>query len=150
MGLQVGNKSAGRSVLLRFFLYPAVANIPGEIIFYRDLHISNTRGWGLKNHFFFPRACEHTSILRALVEHPQGHLEEIQQNTPAEHPGGTCRPSGPQGLDVRHRALHSQPCTASADAGGAIRMLVPVTSPPRPPPERANVPTYDSWGKQRL
>jgi hypothetical protein len=32
---------------------------------------------------------------------------------PAEHPGGTCRPSGPQGLDVRHRALHSQPCTAS-------------------------------------
>jgi len=35
MGLQVGNKSAGRSVLLRFFLYPAVENIPGGIIFYR-------------------------------------------------------------------------------------------------------------------
>jgi hypothetical protein len=32
MGLQVGNKSAGRSVLLRFFLYPAVENIPGGII----------------------------------------------------------------------------------------------------------------------
>jgi hypothetical protein len=44
MGLKVGNKSAGRSVLLRFFLYPAVENIPGEIIFYRDLHIFHTRG----------------------------------------------------------------------------------------------------------
>jgi hypothetical protein len=44
MGLQLGNKSAGRSVLLRFFLYPAVESIPGEIIFYRDLHISHTRG----------------------------------------------------------------------------------------------------------
>jgi hypothetical protein len=66
---------------------------------------------------------------------------------PAEHQGGTCRPSGPQGLDVRHRAPLSQPCTTSADAGGAIRTLVPVTSPPRPPPERANVPTYDPWGK---
>jgi hypothetical protein len=29
---------------LRFFLYPAVENIPGEIIFYRGLHISHTRG----------------------------------------------------------------------------------------------------------
>jgi hypothetical protein len=29
---------------LRFFLYPAVKNIPGEIIFYRGLHISHTRG----------------------------------------------------------------------------------------------------------
>jgi hypothetical protein len=44
MGLQVGKKSAGRSVLLGFFLYPAVKNILGEIIFYRDLHISHTRG----------------------------------------------------------------------------------------------------------
>jgi hypothetical protein len=43
MGLQVGTKSAERSVLLRFFLYPAVENIPGEIIFYRGLHISHTR-----------------------------------------------------------------------------------------------------------
>jgi hypothetical protein len=43
---------------------------------------------------------------------------------PAEHPGGTCRPSGPQGLDVRHRALvRSQPRTASANAGEAIRTL---------------------------
>jgi len=33
---------------------------------------------------------------------------------------------------------------------GAIRTLVLVTSPPRPPPQRANVPTYDSWGKSRL
>jgi hypothetical protein len=44
MGLQVGKKSAGKSVLLRYFLYPAVENIPGEIIFYRGLHISHTRG----------------------------------------------------------------------------------------------------------
>jgi hypothetical protein len=94
--------------------------------------------------------CEHTRILGALVEHPQGNLEEIQQENPEEHPRGTCRPSGPQGLDVRHRALRSQPRTASADAGGAIRTPVPVASPPRPPPKRANVPTYDSWGKSRL
>jgi hypothetical protein len=52
---------------------------------------------------------------------------------PAEHPRGTCRPSGPRGLEVRHRALRSQPHTAIAKAGGAIRTLVPVTSPPRPP-----------------
>jgi hypothetical protein len=39
--------------------------------------------------------CEHTRILGALVEHPQGNLEEIQQENPAEHPRGTCRPSGP-------------------------------------------------------
>jgi hypothetical protein len=26
-------------------------------------------------------SCEHTSILRALVEYPQGNLEEIQQKT---------------------------------------------------------------------
>jgi len=43
MGLQVGNKSAGRSVLLRFFLYPTVENIPGGIIFYRGLQTSHTR-----------------------------------------------------------------------------------------------------------
>jgi hypothetical protein len=76
--------------------------------------------------------CEHTSIPGALVENPQGNLEEIQQRNPAEHPRGTCRPSGSQGLDVRHRALRSHPRTASADAGGAIRTPVPVTSPPRP------------------
>ena len=27
------------------------------------------------------RECEHTRILRALVEHPQENLEEIQQKT---------------------------------------------------------------------
>jgi len=43
MGLQVWEKSAGRSVLLRSSLYPAVEIIPGEIIFYRDLHISHKR-----------------------------------------------------------------------------------------------------------
>jgi len=82
----------------------------------------------------------------SILRKPRGDLEE----NPVEHPGGTWRPSGLQGSDVRHRALCSQPCTASANTGGAIRTLVPVTSPPRPPPERANVPTYDSWGKSRL
>jgi hypothetical protein len=38
----------------------------------------------------------------------------------------------------------------STSTDGAVRTLVPVTSPPRPPPERANVSTYDSWGKKRL
>jgi len=52
MGLQVGNKSAGRSVLLRLFLYPAVENIPGGIIFYRGLQTSHTRAEDGKNHFF--------------------------------------------------------------------------------------------------
>jgi hypothetical protein len=52
MGLQVGNKSAGRSVLLRFFLYPAVENIPGGIIFYRGLQTSHTRAEDWKITFF--------------------------------------------------------------------------------------------------
>jgi hypothetical protein len=38
-----------------------------------------------------PLWCEHTRILGALVEHPQGNLEEIQQENPAGHPRGTCR-----------------------------------------------------------
>jgi hypothetical protein len=33
---------------------------------------------------------------------------------------------------------------------GAIRTLVLEVSLPIPPPERANVPTYDSWSKSRL
>jgi len=53
MGLQVQNRSAGRSVLLRFFLYPAVENIPGEIIFYRGLQASHTRA-GEWRFTFFP------------------------------------------------------------------------------------------------
>jgi hypothetical protein len=61
MGLQVGKKSAGRSFLLRFSLYPAVEK-KGEIIFYRDLHISHTRGSGLKNHFFISRAHNHWKL----------------------------------------------------------------------------------------
>jgi hypothetical protein len=52
MGLQVGNKSAGRSVLLRFFLYPAVENIPGGIIFYRGLQTSHTIAEDWKITFF--------------------------------------------------------------------------------------------------
>jgi len=43
VGLQVGKKSAGRSVLLRFFLYPGIENITGGIIFYRGPHTSHTR-----------------------------------------------------------------------------------------------------------
>jgi hypothetical protein len=38
----------------------------------------------------------------------------------------------------------------SANTVRAIHTLVLITSPPRPPPEKANVPTYDSWGKSRL
>ncbi len=37
------------------------------------------------------RECEHTRILRALVKHPQGNLEEIQKKTlqsTQEEPGG--------------------------------------------------------------
>jgi hypothetical protein len=37
------------------------------------------------------RECEHTGILRALIEYPQGNLEEIQQKTlqsTQEEPGG--------------------------------------------------------------
>jgi hypothetical protein len=37
------------------------------------------------------RECEHTHILRALVEHLQGNLKEIQQKTlqsTQEEPGG--------------------------------------------------------------
>jgi hypothetical protein len=30
---------------------------------------------------FRPAQCEHTRILRALVEYPQGNLEEIQEKT---------------------------------------------------------------------
>jgi hypothetical protein len=59
MGLQVGNKSAGRSALLRFFLYPAVENIPGGIILYRGLHTSHTRAEDWKITFFIPRAHNH-------------------------------------------------------------------------------------------
>jgi hypothetical protein len=59
MGLQVGTKSAERSVLLRFFLYPAVENIPEGIIFYRGLQTSHTRAEDWKNHFVTPRAHNH-------------------------------------------------------------------------------------------
>jgi len=59
------------------------------------------------------------STRRASSRKPRGD----PTGNPAEHPGGTCRPSGPQGQDIRHRALRSQPCTASANAGGAIRTL---------------------------
>jgi hypothetical protein len=59
MGLQVGKESAGRRILLQFSLYFAVENMPEEIIFYREVHISHTRGSGLKNHFFISRAHNH-------------------------------------------------------------------------------------------
>jgi hypothetical protein len=47
------------------------------------------------------RECEHTRILGALVEHPQGNLEEIQQETlrsTQEEPVG--RPY------IQHQALY--------------------------------------------
>jgi hypothetical protein len=91
----------------------------------------NMRGSRLWEYTYTQSTCQASS------RKPRGDPAE----NPAEHPGRTWRPSGPQGLDVHHRALHSQQCTASADAGGAIRTLVPVTSPPRPPPERADVHT---------
>jgi hypothetical protein len=52
MGLQVGNKSAGRSVFYGFFLYLAVENIPGGIIFYRGLQTYHTRDEDWKITFF--------------------------------------------------------------------------------------------------
>ena len=60
MGLQVGNKSAGRSVPLRFFLYPAVKNIP--IIFYRGLQVSHTRVQDWKITFFPTWAHNHWKL----------------------------------------------------------------------------------------
>jgi hypothetical protein len=46
--------------------------------------------------------------------------------------------------------LTSQSCIASENTGEEIRMLVPAMSPPRPPPERANIHTCIPWGKSRL
>jgi hypothetical protein len=65
MGLQVGNKSAGRSVLLRFFLYPAVENIPGGIIFYTPIQelmigkslFPNLSSQSLETDFSLPQQC---------------------------------------------------------------------------------------------
>jgi hypothetical protein len=69
---------------------------------------------------------------------------------PIKYPVGTWRPSGPQGPGVHHRVLWSQPCTTSKNTGEAIRTLVPIMSPLRPPSERANVQTYVPLGKSRL
>ena len=77
---------------------------------------------------------------------PRGNPTE----NPTKHPWGTWRPSGRQGPSVRHWALLSQPCTTSENTGEAIQTLVLVTSPLRPPPERANIRTYVPWGKLRL
>jgi hypothetical protein len=76
--------------------------------------------------------CEHTSILRALVEYPQGNLEEIQEKTlqsTQEEPGGRQDRKAQTYATERYTASR----TASANTGEAICTLVPVTSPPRTP-----------------
>ena len=78
------------------------------------------------------------STRQASSRKPRGDPTE----NPAEHPGGTRRPSGPQGLDVRHKELRSQPRTAKRERRRGNTYAVRITSPPRPPPERANVRTY--------
>ncbi len=48
-------------------------------------------GYALQELIRYIGICEHTRILRALVKHPQGNLEEIQQKTlqsTQEEPGG--------------------------------------------------------------
>ncbi len=87
------------------------------------------------------RECEHTSILRALVEYPQGNLEEIQEKTlwsTQEEPGGHQDCKALAYATERYTASR----TASANTGKAIHMRVRTTSLPRPPLERANVRTY--------
>ncbi len=79
------------------------------------------------------RECEHTSILRALVEYPQGNLEEIQEKTlrsTQEEPGGHQDHKAQAYTTERYTASR----TASANTGEAIRTRVRTTSPPRPPP----------------
>jgi hypothetical protein len=76
--------------------------------------------------------CEHTSILRALIEYPQGNLEEIQEKilkSTQEEPGGH-QDRKAQTYATEHYTANR---TASANTGEAIRTLVPITSPPRPP-----------------
>ena len=77
--------------------------------------------------------CEHTRILRALVEYPQGNLEEIQEKTlrsTQEEPGGRQDRKAQAYATERYTASR----TASANTGKAIRTRVRTTSPPRPPP----------------
>jgi len=61
---------------------------------------------------------------------------------PIEHPVWTWRPPGPLDPNVHYQPLLRQLCTASENTGEAIFMQVWLTPPPRPPSERANVPTY--------
>jgi hypothetical protein len=78
------------------------------------------------------RECEHTSILRALVKYPQGNLEEIQEKilqSTQEEPGG--HQDGKAQAYATERYTASR--TASANTGEAIRTLVLIMSPPRPP-----------------
>jgi hypothetical protein len=77
--------------------------------------------------------CEHTSILRALVEYPQGNLEEIQEKTlrsTQEEPGARRDREALAYATERYTTSR----TASANTGKAIRTRVRTTSPPRPPP----------------
>ncbi len=78
------------------------------------------------------RECEHTCILRALVEYPQGNLEEIQEKTlwnTQEEPGGRRDRKALTYATERYVAS----CTASSNTGEAICTRVLITSPPRPP-----------------
>ena len=94
------------------------------------------------------RECEHTSILRALVEYPQGNLEEIQEKTlrsTQEEPGARRDREALAYATKRYTASR----TASANTGKAIRTRVRTTSPPRPPPLRGRtyVRTYPRAGR---
>jgi hypothetical protein len=76
--------------------------------------------------------CEHISILRALIEYPQGNLEDIQEKilqSTQEEPGGRQDHKAQTYATKRYTASR----TASANTGEAIRTLVPIMSLPRPP-----------------
>jgi hypothetical protein len=58
--------------------------------------------------------CTHGTHLVSSRK-PRGDPAE----NPTKHPGGTWRPTGPQGPRVCHRPLLSQPCTATKNTGEA-------------------------------
>jgi hypothetical protein len=51
---------------------------------------------------------------------PPERANGVQAEYPAEHPGGTWRPTGLQGPFVCHGLLIRKPCTASENTGEAI------------------------------
>ena len=71
-------------------------------------------------HYIEMRECEHTRILGALVKHPQGNLEEIQEKTlrsTQEEPGARRDREALAYASKRYVASR----TASANTGEAIR-----------------------------